>query len=170
MIFVFLKYLISDLPLIITSFVCMWVVLKIWMPKRTVRRRWLTLILIESFEHLIVPFVLLIILLRFNDVWAGILFHTSILLFCFGFVGFVVIKARRVEEWFRVSIISAFTYFFVFLYPMIVVSLQYYWRFNGIMIIAGTNLIFIALLIIHFTRRRNLLFFKNQPCSIRYRH
>ena len=152
----FLKYFIADLPIIITSFIGMYAVLSIYLPKRKHQKTWKALISIELFEHLAVPFLLLLILLYFDSVYAGIFFHLSLLLFIFGFIGYYLIKAKGKEEWMKIGVIAVFTYFFVFLYPYILIGLQWFYDFSGWMILISTNLFFIGLAFIHKLNYRRI--------------
>jgi len=145
----FLKYFISDLPIILTGFFCMWMVLNIYLPKREKSYKWKTLIYIELFENLVVPLILFFILLYFDSVYAAIFFHTSLILFIFGFIGKILVKAKNKDEWLRIFAIFGFTYFFVFLYPFILRDLQWFYNFNGWFLIISTNLIFLGLNVLH---------------------
>lgn len=140
---IFLKYLAEDLPLIIVSFICMFLVLQIYLPKTTQKRKWLSLFIIEGFEHIALP-VILITTLIFTDSWlSAFIFHAALLSFLFLFLGFIVIKAKTREDWFRITAVAGFTYFFIFLYPFILISIQLYSSINGWVIMGTTILLFI---------------------------
>ena len=147
---IFEKYLMEDLPLIITSFICMFFIFQIYLPKTKAIRKWLSIFIIEGVEHVVLPFVLLIELI-FTDSWiTAALFHLTLLIFLFGFMGYYVIKARDKETWFRVFAIAGYAYFFIFLYPFVVVSVQLYspdWFsfFNGWYIMGITILLFFGM-------------------------
>lgn len=151
---IFLKYLAEDLPLLITSFICMFCVIQVYLPKTTQKRKWLSLFIIEGFEHLALPVILLITLI-FTDSWlSGFLFHIALLSFLFLFLGLIVIKARTREEWFRITAIAGFTYFFVFLYPFILVTLQLYTSITGWWIM-GLTLAFFIIFYFLFRRKKS---------------
>ena len=134
---ILVKYLISDLFIIITSFVCMWFVLKIYFPERE-KKRFVTLLLIEGFEHLIMPIVLFFILLFTNSYKSALLFHITIITFLFGFVGLFVLRARSKRDWFKVLAVAGFTYLFIFIYPFMIILTQIYTPLNGFMIMGIT--------------------------------
>lgn len=140
---VYLKYLLGDLPVIVTGFICMWFVVNTFLITKK-SKRWLSLILIEGFEHLIFPILFFFILIIFNNWLAGLLFHIVLNLFLFGFVGLVIVKARTKDDWLRVGIVAVFTYFFVFFYPFLVIQLQRisWFPFGGWEIMILTVIIF----------------------------
>lgn len=139
---IFLKYLVEDLPLLITSFICMFIVLQIYLPKTTQKRKLLSLFIIEGFEHLALP-VILILTLIFTDSWlSAFFFHAALLSFLFLFLGVYILKARTKEEWFRISAVAAYTYLFVFTYPFIIIYLQLHSPLNGWIIMGTTIFLF----------------------------
>jgi hypothetical protein len=149
---IFWKYLAEDLPLIIVSFICMFLILQVYLPKTSQKRKWSTLFIIEGFEHLALPLILLITLI-FTDSWiTALLFHISLLSFLFIFLGLVVIKAKTREDWFRITAVAAWTYFFIFLYPFILISIQMYSPINGWWIL-GTTLALFGLFYFMFKQR-----------------
>jgi len=138
----FLRGLAQDLPIFITSFFCLWCVFNIYLPKGNKVRKWISLILIEFAEHIILPVVLIFILLIFNNWLAGFFFNLVILLFLFLFLGYFVLKSRTKEEWRNICIISLFVYFFIFLYPVLVIQIQRHTFMNGWWILGLTNFCF----------------------------
>ena len=145
----FLKYFLADLPIIITTFIGMWAVLSIYLPKREKSKKWKSLILIELFEHILVPICLLFIVFYFDSAYAALFFHVSLILFIFGFIGGYLIKVRGWEEWVKMGVIAVFTYFFVFLYPYVIIGLQWFYNFNGWFLLITTNSFFIGLGLLH---------------------
>ena len=148
----FLKYFLQDLPVIATAFFCMWCVVGIWLPNQTIKRKWITIVAIEGFEHLVLPLILLVILVSTDNGWSWILFHLTLNLFLFGFLGKVVVKAKGRDQWMRVGVIAVFTYFFVFMYPFILITIQLYTPVGGWFILGTTAAIFGALY--WFNKRR----------------
>lgn len=148
----FLKYGLADLPLIFVDFVCMGLILALFLPKKTKGKFWLSLISIELFEHIIFPLILVILLLKTEGIITGIIFHASILLFCFGFIGLVIAKARTAEQWFKIVLITAFTYFFIFTFPAVLIYLQYQYGLLGYYILGTTIVIFLSFYL--FMRKR----------------
>ena len=127
----FLRSLLQDIPILLTGFICLYLVFTIYLPKDKKARKWISLILIEITEHIILPISLIIILLLFNNWIAGFLFNLVILLFIFVFLGYFVIKARARESWKDVCLISLHVYFFVFCFPLFVIESQIYFSING---------------------------------------
>jgi len=145
----------EDLPLLIVSFICMYIILQVYLPKTSSKRKWTTLFIIEGFEHLAVPVILLLTLI-FTDSWlSGFFFHLALLSFLFLFLGFIVIKAKTREDWFRITAVAGFTYFFIFLYPFILVTLQLYTSITGWWIMGVTILLFIIFYFL-FRQKQNL--------------
>lgn len=139
---IFLKYLIADLPLILVSFFSMYFITKIYLKHTTKKRRWSTLILIEGFEHLVIPVILFFILLAFNNLFAGILFNFVLMLFLFGFIGKIVVKAEKEDEWINVLKVGLFTLFFIYIFPYAVILFQVYTDLTGWWILIGTACFF----------------------------
>lgn len=135
------KYFIADLPVIMTAFFCMWCVINIYLPGLKKSRKWITLLSIELFEHIMVPIILFIILIVFNNGIAALAFNAALILFLFGFLGKVVVKAKG-KEWLSIVAIAGFTYFFVFFYPYLLITLQIYTPVRGWTILLVTALLF----------------------------
>ena len=140
-----LKYFLEDLPVLVVSFICMYFVVQVFFTKSTTKKKWITLVLIEGFEHLILPILLFFVLIMTNSIMSAILFHIILLIFLFLFVGIVIIKAKTKQDWFRVTSVAVFTYFFVFSYPYILVYIQRYTNISGTIIMLATILIFYIL-------------------------
>ncbi len=136
--------IVSDLPLLFTFFFCMWCVFGIYLPKRKRIVKWISLISLELFEHLILPLIIIIIFLFTNDWKTFALFQLVLLSFFFVFLGKVVIKAKG-SEWFRIIAITVFAYFFIFIYPSLIIVLQLYifkFYYSGLIILILTNIFF----------------------------
>jgi len=146
-----MKFFIADIPVIVTAFICMFCVVNIYLSNVEVKKRWYVLLFIEGFEHLIIPIVLFVILLTTNSYLSALFFHITLLLFLFGYIGFFVTKSRTKKDWVRILTVAVFTYFFVFLYPPLLIIIQLYNPINGWTIMAITILIFITFYIFFFS-------------------
>lgn len=154
---VFLRDLLQDLPLLITSFFCLWVAFYIYLPEVKRSRKWVSLIFIEFAEHILLPVSLFIILLLFNNYLAGFFFNLVILTFIFLILGYFILKVRDRESWKRVCIISLFVYGFIYLYPFLLISIQMNSGISGWWIMGITNLLFFIFFIFSFYRKRSRL-------------
>jgi len=147
-----IKYILADIWLIVTSTICLFVVINIFLKNKDSGRKWITLILFEITEHIIVPILLIIILLFTNSYITGLLFNAVIIAFLFGFIGHIVIGAKG-REWVNVLIVFLFAYFFIFIYPMILIGLQMRTEWSGSVMMIITILLFLFM----------YLFFSNNP-------
>lgn len=123
------------------SFVCMYFVCDLFLKteKKKKIKSWL---LIEGFEHLVFPVILVGIVIFTNSKLTAILFHTALILFFYLFIGKIVIKAKSKEDWLRVISVMSFTYFFIFLYPEIMIVIQMNTSIKGYWILIGTVPVF----------------------------
>lgn len=142
MITTLLKYFLEDLPVLITTFISLYCVFKIFL-KKPDSKPLKSLIIYELFEHLVVPWVLFLILIFTNSTITAIAFHTVLLAFIFGYLGKRVYKAQG-KEWMDIFHIAFFIYFFVFAYPRLVIWLQMVTPITGWYILGATNLAFIG--------------------------
>lgn len=152
----FLRSFLQDLPLLITSFFCLYLVFTIYLPKENKARKWIVLVLIEFTEHIILPIVLIVILLLFNNWLVGFFFNIVILLFIFVFLGYFVLKARTKEAWKNICVIALFVYFFIYVYPLILISVQMSSSISGWWIIGITNLSFLIFFIFSYRKQSKL--------------
>lgn len=137
------KYLLQDLPVIVVSLISMWCVISIYLPVKK-KRKWFVLFLIEGFEHLVMPMILFFILLQTDSYKSALLFHLAILTFLFGFIGYFVVGASSKKDWLGVFAVAVFTYFFVFIYPFLLIFAQINTPIIGWWWLLGTLIFFIG--------------------------
>ena len=148
-----LRTLAQDIPLIITGFICMYIVFVVYLPKTGVKQKVGSIFLIEMVEHIILPFLLLITLL-FTGSWvSALIFHLILLSFLFLFIGFVIVKAKTKEDWFRITAVAGFAYFFIFVYPFILIYIQLYSNISGWILMEITIFIFFLIYLIRIENR-----------------
>lgn len=149
-----LKYFVSDLPLLLVSSVCLFYVINIFLKEKSRARRWIALILFEATEHLLFPFIAVLSLFIINSYMSGIIFMTIFIIFIFGFIGCFVVKARTFKEWGKVFVVYIFSYFFMFIYPSLLINLQISTNLNGFQIMAATLLLFTGVFVIIKLKQR----------------
>lgn len=150
LLYVIMETIYADWMMGITSFICLWCVFNILLPKTKTKRKIVTLVIIELFEHLVVPIVMFILLLFTQGFWQGLLFNGLILSFIFGFIGSYLVRAKSAEDWFRMLIVCFFVYLFVVFYPFILVFIQLHIQWiTGTEIVLITNGLFIISYIIY---------------------
>jgi hypothetical protein len=156
---IILKYTAEDWPLIVVGLICMWFVFQIYLPKTKPKRKWISLFIIEGFEHVLLPLILLFELILTDSWVTGLLFHITLLAFLFGFMGYFVIGARDKETWFRIAAIAGFAYFFIFFYPFIIIYIQLNSPISGWWILGVTIALFFGL---YSLRRKDDFDIKNE--------
>lgn len=139
----FFEYLLQDLPIIITTLICMWVVFSMAIEIKSTKRKIWALVSIEVFEHIVLPFLLIITLLTLPAIYTVFAFHIFVLSFCFGWLGWVAKVTLR-----RRIIIALFAYFFLFAYPLLVIWIQQVTSIKGWTFILATNFLFLAVYIL----------------------
>jgi hypothetical protein len=157
LIYVIFETFYSDWMLGITSFICLWCVFNIFLPRTQTKRKIISLIVIELFEHILIPIAMIGLLFFTEGAIQGILFHSLMILFIFGFIGGYLVRSKTAQDWFNILIIGFFVYLFVVFYPYILVMIQMSipWL-NGIEIMIITNVLFIlSYLIYKFKYEKN---------------
>ena len=137
----------QDWPIIITAMVCLYCLFKIILPPNTKTVR--TLVYWELIEHIAMPVILLLVILFTNSIVTTIIFQSVLIGFIYYFIGIKALDVRKTKEYVKLLVVGISVYFFVMLYPYIVLWLQIYTSLTGWSIMIATNLAFITYYLVH---------------------